>query len=319
MTALDFVGFNISHCRFHLKLLEDLELPPFKGFALRGVFGTALRELSCSTGMSSCIPCQRRGYCPYVYLFETIPDETITKPGKYSSFPRPYVIVPPLEAKQNYKKGENLTFEILLFGHGTDYLPHVISAFELIGNRGFQRRGKVSRFTLDAVECMDGVGGTTPIYQNGYLKEGPIRLAVDKLCKSPHTNCSVIRLDFSTPLRIELMGKPMRETPSFGMLLENLHRRVALINRMHCGSVVEYEPLSSQADVSVVVSTLAWHELERYSNRQNARINQSGLLGSVTYRGNFDPDILKLLKLGEYTGVGKSATQGLGRYRLAFF
>jgi len=60
-----------------------------------------------------------------------------------------------------------------------------------------------------------------------------------------------------------------------------------------------------------VVTTLAWHELERFSNRQQSRINQSGLLGSVTYRGKIPPAILLLFKAGEYCGLGNLLLTGL--------
>jgi len=169
MIEEQIASLNFSRFRMILRLREAVELPPFKGFALRGVFGTALRELSCTTGHKDCAPCPRNMRCPYRYLFETASADTQGAERKFNSFPRPYVLVPPHETRQSYKKDDSIIFELLLFGRATDYLPHVITAFEQAGRNGFKRKGMSGRFTLELVESMDAAGREQENYRNGYI------------------------------------------------------------------------------------------------------------------------------------------------------
>ena len=57
--------------------------------------------------------------------------------------------------------------------------------------------------------------------------------------------------------------------------------------------------------------------LLRYSNRQNQSMDLQGLVGDIFLHGDLTPFAM-LLALGEQIHVGKSATFGLGQYRLQF-
>ncbi len=58
-----------------------------------------------------------------------------------------------------------------------------------------------------------------------------------------------------------------------------------------------------------------WHDWQRYSARQEQKINIGGFVGGITFEGNLTP-FLPLLKAGETMHVGKGATFGLGRYKM---
>ena len=75
------------------------------------------------------------------------------------------------------------------------------------------------------------------------------------------------------------------------------------------------EILASAADVKVEESKLRWHDWERYSARQDARMALGGFVGRVTFTGLLAP-WLPVLRLGEILHVGKGTAFGLGRYRI---
>jgi len=47
----------VGQFRFDLTVTEEIVLPPYKGFAFRGVFGTVLRELACVLPEEQCPNC----------------------------------------------------------------------------------------------------------------------------------------------------------------------------------------------------------------------------------------------------------------------
>ena len=66
--------FKIGKYRFYIQAGKNgLDLPPFKGSALRGVMGRVMRQLSCAKPDTECRDCLIREQCLYAYVFETAP------------------------------------------------------------------------------------------------------------------------------------------------------------------------------------------------------------------------------------------------------
>jgi len=84
----------------------------------------------------------------------------------------------------------------------------------------------------------------------------------------------------------------------------------------HCGTELDLDfrgIIAEAARIETVTCDLRWHDWERYSARQDARMKLGGFVGRVTYRG--DPRLfLPLLRLGELVHVGKGTSFGLGKY-----
>jgi len=305
--------------RFFLELLEELRLPPFKGASLRGAFGHALRRVACAIPHQQCDSCLLRGSCAYAVLFESSPPSGFPDADKFKTFPRPYLINPPLSRQQSYQAGETLMFEVVLVGRAVDYLPHVILAFEDIGQKGL-RQGS-GRFNIAQVESVGPGGFATSIYADGILS-GAGKAITFLSETTPSLDQRGVTLHFVTPARLEVNGKLQDSAPSFAHLIRMLAQRATLLaalygegNTMDSG-LSESMVQAAQA-VRLVDSDVVWQEHERYSSRQKSRLRQGGIVGQAVYHGPVGI-FLPYLKLMEHLNIGKSTTFGLGRVAVSF-
>lgn len=311
---------SVGLFRFDLTVTDEIVLPPYKGFTFRGVFGTVLRELACVIPDESCPRCPFKHTCTYAYLFETSPAEGVDGLRRFSNFPRPYIIHPPMGDKLQFKRNENLNFEFVLIGRASECIPQVIMTFEEIGRRGI-RNGQ-GRFMIDSVTAGGDEEAEQIIYSKGSLGGSALPLRNISLQQKDQQAAAEITLTFHTPLLLEERGRIQVEPPQFGFLFENLVRRITLLQLLHGSGMVDdngAEALLELANgIEIKHTDLHWQSMHRISNRQQARIKIGGLLGSITFSGDLTP-FVPCLQAGEIIHVGKSTTFGFGRYRLSLY
>jgi CRISPR-associated endoribonuclease Cas6 len=247
---------------------------------------------------------------------------------KYTVAPHPFILEPPTDSQRTYEQGEDLSFGLTLIGRATDYLPYFIYAFDELGRIGIGKgRGK---YELREVAEDNPSNNDDPprgeeltgrvIYRgdNKVLSQpnGPVRWS-DLMTTAPAPLASM-RLSFMTPARIKYDGRLTKDL-EFHVLFRNLLRRISLLSYFHCGYRLDdegFKDLIEQAkDIKVVKRAIYWDDWQRYSNRQQTRMNMGGFMGEITYEGNFEP-FWPYIKLGEYVHVGKGSSFGLGRYRV---
>lgn len=295
---------------------EPITLPAYKGSALRGVFGHALRRTVCVQKDTDCQECLLRLKCVYSYIFETPIPEDDPFCRKYSSAPHPYIITPTITTKRYFKEDEQLHFEVVLAGKANDYLPYFVYTFVEMGKMGIGKdRGRFKLINVCA--CQDD-GSLTEIFNgsDGTLKSANNRIDLETLTSnfSPPTSC--LTLSFETPVRIKDEGDLAAVELPFDLLIKRLYERAVLLSHYHCQAEMEDvdKPLDGVDEVRTRENRLRWYDWERYSARKG-RMKLGGLVGRITYEGNLDK-FLPLLKIGEYIHVGKAATFGLGKYRI---
>lgn len=303
--------------RFDLTVTEEIVLPPYKGFAFRGVFGTVLRELTCVIPDEQCQRCPFRHTCTYAYLFETSPAEGVDGFRRFSNFPRPYILHPPTGDQRLFKRYDTMSFTFVLIGRASECLPQVITTFEEIGRRGI--RNGSGRFMIDSVTAIGDEDLERVIYRKGILNGTALPLKSISLQQNEIQDVTEVTLEFTTPLLLEERGKIQFEPPRFSLLLEHLSRRIMLLQAVHGPGGMEIEQLDSLLErasaVEIKATNMRWQSMERISNRQQARIKTGGLSGSITYSGDLAP-FLPYLQAGELLHVGKSTTFGFGAYKL---
>lgn len=307
--------FEIAHFTLHLRAVEPMILPAYKGSTFRGAFGMALKELVCIRQDRDCGPCIVKNTCAYYYVFETpvLPGSAMMK--KYPYAPHPFILRPPLVNQTELKAGEGITCGLVLVGRAIAYLPYFILTFERLGSRGVGKgRG---RFSVERVTN----GDSGKVVYSGVGKTLDARYSTLKgMTLSQPGDDSVRRmtLTFLTPTRLRYQGE-LTEDLEFHVLIRNLLRRISMLLYFHCGQDPSGLNIHDLIEKALVVRTvkneLTWQDWERYSRRQEARMKLGGVVGSIAYEGNLGP-FLPYLRLGEYVHVGKGTSFGLGWYRI---
>lgn len=297
---------------------DPLVLPAWKGSLTRGVFGRALRRLSCANRrVQACADCALSDQCAYCHIFETLPSAVENHRRKFSDVPRPFIICPPVSPRTLFQPGEHLAFEITLFGRAGRYLPHFAVAFREMGQLGLGRtRG---RFRLASVDEVSPGGSRKPLLSKDgtVLTTDGTRMDIRAIKKAlPSSADHAVSIALETPLRLEEKGRLLTAAPFFDTLLAALWRRAFLLSHFHCNAAGDDLP-EQVFDTRVLVARhdLAWSDFHRYSSGKKQKMPLGGLVGTLTYEGAVTP-YLPLLKLGEFIHLGKHTVFGNGRFRI---
>ena len=297
--------FKLIKCDFSLELEKKSVISSFLGSTIRGGFGSVFRRIVCITHESDCVDCILRNKCVYSYIFES-PGEN----ARYTNIPHPFVIEPPFFIN---KPVNRFNFSLILIGNAIDYLPYFLYTFEELGIRGLgkeRQKYRIEKVTADDILIYDGekkvlINPPVPI----------IRDNIDKEISSYKNSISQLTIKFITPVRIKEKGR-YTDKLDFEIIVKNLIRRISLLSKYHCEEDW-HEKVEIPLDIKTESSNLFWHELERYSSRQRTRLKLGGVMGEITFSGDLFP-YLPLLKLGEYTHIGKATAFELGKYEINF-
>lgn len=295
---------------------QGLSLPPYKGAVFRGGFGSVFRRVACALRERECLYCLLKEKCPYAYIFETSPPADTQALRNYESIPRPFVLEPPAETKTDYSPGERLDFNLVLIGRAIEYLPYFVVVFREMGQAGLGR-GRRS-FILEEVTAL-GLEQTDLLYTRATNTVRSIDLSYSGAALITKTSLqgNQLRVEFETPIRL-VDGGRQAEVPVFHIFFRQAMRRISALAYFHHGRPLEvdYIGLAERSrKVTLVENKIHWHSIERFSRRQNQRVNMGGLVGTAVYEGNL-AEFLPWLALGEHVHVGKNTVFGLGKYRL---
>lgn len=309
--------FSISYARFcfTMEALEDCFMPPYIGSTLRGAMGHALRQMTCEIPNGDCKTCKKRWECAYAYIMATSREETDSSGrARVQPIPAPYVIEPLAGVENEYKRGETLSFYLLLVGKSIGLLPLFITAYEKAGNNGLGR-GR-SQFNLKQVEQeIDDI--LMPIWteDNHYINPSvPIDIDND-ISRLPFS--TGITLQLKTPLRLVDRGR-LNDRPEFIVLMRAVFRRLDALGKIHGEGPLEIDYksyLEAAAGIKTAPSHTRWKDWERYSSVQDSFMKLGGLVGELSYAGDLTA-FIPFLRMAEVLHVGKNTSFGLGQYRL---
>jgi hypothetical protein len=298
--------------RLTLRAEEPAMLPPYQGSMLRGAFGHALRRMVCTMGPDQpCATCMLRRTCFYTRIFEPyVEGEPPPFLRGIDQEVRPYVFEPQGGAGP-VEPGETLSFDLLLFGQAVELQAYAVLAVERMAQAGLGVHR--ARFRLARVEALGASGGPRTLFSEGTpLSFEPAQASLPAP-GGPAAERYAVR--FATPLRLKMRDR-LADRPGFRDLVFNALRRVLELAHFHVpGAAIEwgFRPFLEQTSaVRVVAEDLAWHDWERWSNRQGTAMKLGGVVGTLVLAGNLEP-FLPLLRTAEVVHVGKGATFGLGK------
>ena len=313
----------LARYRFTFRLEQPLALPDYAGSLLRGQLGAELRRAACLTRAPVCDGCPLRTGCAYAQVFEAPAPEGHTLQA-FSHIPNPYVVEPPPPGTRTYDAGERLQCTLVLFGNALRHLPLLFQAMRnMLEQRGLGRtrsKGRLERIEHHAPDS----GLCPPIWQPGdtTLARHDTRflLAPPAAPNGAGPTPERITLHFTTPLRLQHQGRPVRcDALTPRKLAADLLRRITLMAEFHAGNPalnINVPALVAHADTLQHRKQLQWHDWTRYSSRQQQAMTLGGAMGQWQLQGDLAP-LLPWLRLGQWLHVGKNATMGLGRYHLA--
>lgn len=267
MTTL---SLELTKYHFTLQAIDPIILPNYKGSTFHGGFGHALMKIS---------PIW------YRYFFQ---------PGyeKNVSWPKPFVILPPLDDLETYPKGYQFHFDLTLFGEATQHYAIVQAAIEYLG-------------------LQMGIG-----YEQGKYKI--IDITHTKPDQQPHNTPQQITLHIPTRLRLKSNNHLHKETPDFSLIMARLLGRLKTLEKAYMDKETEnnhYELIAQARQISINHSKLEWNDWDRFSGSQKKWMKFGGLMGNVSYKGELQP-FMEVLKLGEWLHIGGKTSFGLGKYEL---
>ncbi|MGD9819577.1 MAG: CRISPR system precrRNA processing endoribonuclease RAMP protein Cas6 [Desulfomonilaceae bacterium] len=295
---------------FHSTFTGSAILPPYKGSTIRGAFGVALKKSLCALKLQECPTCPLRLECLYARVFENLPENDLSG-GK--GIPHPFVVEPPLDEKTDYSAGDSFDFRLLLFGQANENLNYFIYASQQMGRLGLGKliNGKRASFELKTVhsganrlfDCSDGT----------IIPADPQNLDLDAF-RPPSPGSGSVKIIFQTPLRLKFQNR-FNDALPFHVLIRAALRRISFLN-IYFGQGepdLDYRGLVNRSnDMKTVDSDLRWLDWERYSNRQEKRMQMGGLVGMATYEGRLT-EFIPLLQYCEQVHLGKATTFGLGK------
>ena len=196
--------------------------------------------------------------------------------------------------------GERFAFSVVLLGRACREEAAVVAAMGRAGARGLGNR----RVPFRVVDVgLEGPGGT-PAGRSDAL---------------PEVKGRDVSIRVETPLWLRSRGREIRRAPvPAELLVRALCRRAGMMADYHAPDL--HQPdwsavVACSRDLPPLDGDLSWVSWRRRSHIQGREMKLPGLVGHLRWTG-VPAELTPLLSLGTILHLGKSASLGLGRYRL---
>lgn len=312
---------SLHLARYRLRLTPDAPMVIREGLGgvLRGGLGLALKQGACIRPFKElCQACMAPTICPYAFLFEAKRPEDAEVLKAQADIPQPFVIS--LDKPTVTEWYGDIIFDLLLMGKAIRYFPYFLAAFRLLGERGIG--SERTPCLLSEATYLDASGEATQLYDGvgrQVVVSQPRPDVVTGWVSDLYQQVAPLTLTFLTPTRLKFDERIVRQAPPFHVVIRTLLRRLSSLSYFHGGQRwdIDYRGWIERAQtVETTAADVQWVDWERYSTRQQQRMNLGGIVGRVTYAGDLGP-FLPLLRVGELIHVGKNVVFGHGQYRLA--
>jgi len=303
--------------KFSSVFINDAILPPYKGSTFRGGFGHALKYVVCNLSNQTCEECLMAKECVYIRLFEPkLLEKHFPEVKQMSTIPSPFVIEPPLTEKSHFIPNDAFDFNLLLFGDNNKFLPYFVFAFDQMGKKGVGKHidGHRGQFKLKTVKHEKQLIYSDEKFVTDNI-ENMETLTID-VDNNNNKQINAVKIIIDTPLRFKINRKISTEL-TFERLVRVMLRRVSFL-------LASYGPGNPDLDYTEIIqkaksvkmsnNNLKWYDWNRYSARQDRKMNMGGLVGSVVYEGSIE-QFIPFIDFCSKVHIGKQTTFGLGKIR----
>jgi hypothetical protein len=323
--------FPLSKIQLEIELLDDLPQVNYWGTKLRGGFGTALKTGLCDyPELTTCLDCTRLQSCEFPSLFKphrkALSKELKGRPlDGNENLPAAFVIDPPRPKCSPMRRGERLEFNFVYLGSGCEHAERPVLSFLEFARRGIAFGKDVVRFRL--VDVKDIFGDGRSIYANRRVVAPTVISASQASSQFQATDgASALKVDFVTPYCVFNKNSRLKDAETgltifadFYDFILNLATRVACLWQLYGDEWIGQPEffrwrerlLKAARSIETVTSDLRLVSMIRYSSVQAQHLPLNGVVGSMTFAGDFKP-FFELLSIGEIVHIGQETTFGMG-------
>lgn len=269
-------------------------------------FEQFFRQVCCQSGRTGCGACTLKPDCahPAVFGQQLSSDPETVRRHQKPSLPFAFKI------SSSAESGSGIEISLVIVGSAINHLPVFNRAVRLlIESIPVQPQGTVSELT--GIYCLDyqatrhELDVSSPDIQNLVVLSGL------QIMKNT-ADTGRISLTLESPLRLLNAGSILHRMDLSVFLRSQMRRCSSLFAYYGEGELeIDFAGLASAADRVTATGDGIRYLQPRWSQRPN----HAGLIGASQFRA-VDPGIVPLLALGSYFNAGKSASFGMGAYRV---
>ena len=293
---------------FKVAMLENTTLPEHKVSALRGGIGEMLLRANCIQNRE-CENCDFRSEC---IVQRTIYSQFAKKPCFVTTGESVGYVLECENTQEKFQEGEELSFQLILFGKTVVYFNQFLQAIHALGMNGLGK--EYSRFQIVSIansskkNILDGNNVYMEQYQVQKLKD-----YVDNRMKRLDSSMQVARLQFTTPLTVKYNGEFLKEF-QMESVVRSVKRRIYMLD---CFEGIDGEAAFDKNYVipEIVRQKVKQEGVRRFSSRSQSKMYLNGITGEVELEG-LDRETLELLLVGELIHIGKNTSFGFGKYKI---
>ena len=301
--------FDIRYVKLHfvLQIIEDTVMPRYKASAIRGGMGEMLLRANCIRDRD-CDNCDFESEC---IVRRTMYSKMEIQPEFMSSGDSVGYVTECEDYREEFSAGDELKFNLLLFGKTIVYFSQYLNALYALGMNGIGKEH--SRFRILSV---------TNTKNRELLHDSDIDMGAYKVetisdyisYRRRQTEKEPLsgEIKFQTPLTLKYKGDVLREF-DIEPVFEAAKRRVYMLDCFEgiTSDVMEQRPVypAVKAEEHRKVS------VRRYSNHQESAMQLQGIEGSIVLEEVPD-EMMDVLFAGELLHIGKNTSFGFGRYRV---
>lgn len=291
---------------FTLLLTEDTVLPKSKVSALRGGMGEMLLRMNCVRDRN-CVNCDFETECivrRMMYSKYEIKPEFVTT-GESIGY-----VLECEDSRELFFAGDELEFQLLLFGRTIVYFSQFMQAFSMLGACGLGKNE--SRFRIASVR-----NTTKELLFDGeriYMERYRISFISDyvKYRLTHHRDDWKGELIFHTPLTLKHHGEFLQEF-QLEPIVQAIRRRVYMLNCFEGNEDGWLDQITEYPDI--VSQQHDFRKVDRYSSRQDSHMSLKGIRGRLTI-DEMSEELLQTLLVGELIHIGKNTSFGFGEFRV---
>jgi hypothetical protein len=218
--------------------------------------------------------------------------------------------------KRELRRGHLLEVEMVVVGRANLDLPYYLLALADMGREGIGPSRH--RLHLDDVAAWTP-GGFVTIYEGntGSMRTDIPLLPLDTVLPAQPLPKRRLTIRFLTPTRLDLQGDLIYPV-EFEHLVRATEERWRALAVCYGGRGPDAVSFALAHGVRRTIDRTRWVDLSRYSARQRTRLRIGGAVGTLTYEGDGVAAFARLLAFGEWMGVGKLTSMGLGRLEVVW-